>query len=1117
MSPNLIQLKYHKQNFLKLLSCSIATAMTLGLLVSIPREVAGQAQPSPSVQQSPELAEAKRLNEQARQLRKKGEYTEAIPLAKRALAIREKKLGKQHPKVATSLNNLALLYDAQRNYEKAELLYQRSLAIREKVLGKEHPDVATSLNNLANLYWSQGNYAKAEPFYERSLAIREKVLGKEHSDVAQSLNNLALIYWLQGSYEKVEPLYQRSLAIREKKLGKEHPDVAISLNNLAVLYRAQGSYENAEPFYQRSLIIREKVLGKEHPDVAQSLNNLANLYSDQGYFEKAEPFYQRSLAIMEKLLGKEHPDVAQSLNNLANLYLRQGNYDRAEPLYQRSLAIREKVLGKEHLDVAASLNNLAILYRLKGNYERVETLYQRSLAIAEKVVGKEHPYVATRLNNLANFYSLQRNYNRAKPLYQRSLVIREKELGKEHPKVAQSLNNLANLYSLQENYEQAEPLYQRSLAIREKVFGKEHPDVASSLNNLAIFYWAQGNISRATDFLSRGLTVQEKNLQLIYVMNSEQGKQRYAQLFREQTNNAVSLALQKPSNNSTINKLALTTVLRRKGRVLDAMTDTIQTLRTQLADNPEAKELFDDWLDVQKQLANLVYRGLGKEKIEIYQNQIKQLQTQKEKLENQLSYKSAEFRKEIQPVELADIQAQIPQDAALVEIYQYKPFNPKPSKVRKKRVKSRYAVAVLRSSGEPSWVDLDDAATINKSIASLRSSLIIDPSVSNNQSFKKKALEASQKKAQKLYEQVIAPIRPLLGDARHLLLSPDGQLNLIPFEALYDDDRKEYLVQRYALSYLTSGRDLLRLETTANKTSPPVVFADIDYKQQDINVAAKTHGIENRRSNDFASLKFERLPATSEEGKQIKKIFPDTNLFTGKQATEGVIKEIPTPNILHLATHGFFLPEQEKPDVTINDLNQQLDQPIPLNIENPLLRSGLALAGFNERQNKQTKNSEDGVLTALEVAGLNLRGTQLVVLSGCDTGKGDVRAGEGVYGLRRVLTLAGSQSQLLSLWKVSDEGTKELMVKYYSKLKQGKGRHQALREVQLELLSNPEYQHPYYWASFILSGNWKGMKSDFSPDVGKSIFAVSLGVVVLFAGVIGFKLQSRKMKRLSLI
>ncbi|MBD2210878.1 tetratricopeptide repeat protein [Nostoc linckia FACHB-104] len=1114
---------------MKLLTWSIATAMTLGLLVSIPREVAGQTQPPLSAQQSAELAEAERLNEQVMQLYQQGRYSEAIPLAQRVLAIQEKVLGTEHPDVAQSLNNLALLYKSQGSYAKAEPLYLRSLAIREKVLGREHPDVAQSLNNLALLYksqgnyakaeplylrslaiWekvlgkehqlvagslnnlaalyqSQGNYAKAEPLYLRSLAIWEKVLGKEHPNVAQSLNNLAEIYREQGNYAKAEPLYLRSLAIREKVLGKEHPNVAQSLNNLAVLYRQQGNYAKAEPLFLRSLAIWEKVLGKEHPNVAQSLNNLALLYESQGNYAKAEPLFLRSLAIWEKVLGKEHRDVTQSLNNLALLYSEQGNYAKAEPLFLRSLAIREKVLGKEHRDVAQSLDNLAALYSEQGSYTKAEPLFLRSLAIREKVLGKEHRDVAQSLNNLAALYSEQGNYAKAEPLFLHSLAIREKVLGKEHRDVAQSLNNLAALYSEQGSYTKAEPLFLRSLAIREKVLGKEHPNVAGSLNNLAVLYWAQGNINRTTDFLTRGLAVEEQNLQLIYAVGSEQRKQNYAQTFSGSTDISVSIALQQSTKNPTLAKLALTTILRRKGRVLDAMTDTVQTLRTQLANNPETKKLFDDWLNVQQQLATLVYRGQGQVKFEVYQGQIQQLEAEKERLEEQVSTKSAEFRQAIQPVELAAIQAQIPQDAALVEIVQYQPFNPKAKKSSEKWGKPRYAAVVLRASGEPKWVDLGDAATIDKSVASFRQVLVYAPAPSpeNNTNSKqrggiipkpadgKTAVSRLQKAARDLDEQIMAPIRPLLGDASHLLLSPDGQLNLIPFEAL-KDEQNQYLVQRYAFSYLTTGRDLLSFQTTAKAASNPVVFADIDYEQQDTTVAAKSRGL-NQRSIDFANLKFDPLIATLAEGQEIQKILPQTNIILGKQATEAAIKQLNAPRILHLATHGFFLPDKEVQPQS-NNLNQQLEKAPALNIENPLLRSGLALAGFNNRQNKQNTDTDDGVLTALEVAGLNLRGTELVVLSACETGLGDVKIGGGLYGLRRALVIAGSQTQLLSLWQVADDGTKDLMVKYYEKLQAGKGRHEALREVQLELLNNPQYKHPYYWASFIPSGNWRAMK-----------------------------------------
>ncbi|MBD2202795.1 CHAT domain-containing protein [Calothrix sp. FACHB-1219] len=1041
---NLFNVTKKTQNILR---CSISTAIALGLLVSIPTQLKAQAQLPLSAQQSAALAEAEELNQQAVKLYRQGKYGEAIPLAEKALAIREKILGKEHPLVAQGLNNLAALYQSQGNNAKAESLYLRSLAIQEKVLGTEHPKLANSLNNLAALYREQGNYAKAEPLYLRSLAIYEKVGVKEHPDLANSLNNLAELYREQGNYAKAEPLYLRSLAMYEKLLGKEHPNVAISLNNLALLYQSQGNYA------------------------------------------KAEPLYLRSLAMYEKLLGKEHPNLATSLNNLAELYRLQGSYAKAEPLYLRSLAIFEKVLGKEHAYVALSLNNLALIYRLQGKYAKAEPLYLRSLTILEKVVGKEHPDVALSLNNLAEFYRLQGSYTKAEPLYLRSLAIREKTLGKEHPDVAQSLNNLAEFYRLQGNYTKAEPLYLRSLAIREKTLGKEHPNVATSLNNLAGFYWTQGDINRTTDFLTRGLAIEEQNLQLIYAVGSEQRKQNYAQQFSVTTDAVVALALQQSTKNPTLAKLALTTVLRRKGRVLDAMTDTVQTLRSQLANNPQTKKLFDDWLNVQQELAALVYRGQGQEKFAVYQAQIRQLEAEKERLEEQVSAKSAEFRQATQPVELAAIQAQIPPDAAMVEIVQYQPYNPKAKQDSEKWGKPRYAAVVLRAAGEPKWVDLGDAATIDQSVANFRQVLVYAPASSqesNNNSPErggiipeavdgKTSVSRLQTAARALYEHVMAPIRPLLGDARHLLLSPDGQLNLIPFEAL-KDEQNQYLVQRYAFSYLTTGRDLLNLQTTAKAAANPVVLADIDYEQQDTTVAAvaaKSRSSSNQRSIDFANLTVSRLTATLAEGQQIQKIIPQTNILLGKQATEAAIKQLNAPRILHLATHGFFLPDKTVPTRN-NNVNQQLETAPALNLENPLLRSGLALAGFNNRQQKN--DTEDGVLTALEVAGLNLRGTELVVLSACETGLGDVKIGGGVYGLRRALVIAGSQSQLLSLWQVADDGTKDLMVKYYEKLQTGKGRHEALREVQLELLNNPQYQHPYYWASFIPAGNWRAMK-----------------------------------------
>jgi tetratricopeptide (TPR) repeat protein len=318
-------------------------------------------------------------------------YSRAAQLLCDALVIREKVLGPEHPDTATSLNNLALLLQDQRDFAGARPLYERALAIREKTLGPEHPDTATSLNNLAGLLYTQGDFAGARPLFERALAIHEKVLGPEHPDTANSLNNLAFLLMQQGDVAGAWPLFERALAIREKTLGPEHPDTAQSLNNLALLLQDQRDFAGARPLYERALAICEKTLGPEHPSTATSLNNLALLLQDQGDFAGARPLYERALAIYEKMLGPEHPDTANSLNNLAFLLQHlDGDYSGTRPLYERALAINEKALGPEHPNTNRTRCNLSRLLLLIGHTTEALALSESALTAHDKVLGLDH-------------------------------------------------------------------------------------------------------------------------------------------------------------------------------------------------------------------------------------------------------------------------------------------------------------------------------------------------------------------------------------------------------------------------------------------------------------------------------------------------------------------------------------------------------------------------------------------------------------------------------------------------------------------------------------------------------------------------------------------------------
>jgi len=976
---------------------------------------------------------ANSLNNLAGLYDSQGRYGKAEPLLQRTLDIRETALGPDHPDTADSLNNLALLYQYQGRYGEAEPLYQRALDIYQTALGPDHPDTATSLNNLAGLYDSQGRYGEAEPLYQLALDIRETALGPDHPDTATSLNNLAGLYDSQGRYGKAEPLYQRALDIYQTALGPDHPLTATSLNNLAGLYQYQGRYGEAEPLYQRALDIYETALGPDHPLTATSLNNLARLYNSQGRYGEAEPLYQRALDIRETALGSDHPDTATSLNNLATLYQYQGRYGRAEPLYQRTLDIYETALGSDHPNTAASLNNLAGLYDSQGRYGEAEPLYQRALNIIETALGPDHPNTADSLNNLAALYRLQGRYGEAEPLLQRALDIRETALGLYHPDTAQSLNNLALLYQYQRRYGEAELLYQRALDIYETTLGPDHPSTATSLNSLAGLYWAQGQLQTTFNYLQRGLAVEETVLSSNLVAGSDANKRDYLATVSATTDVAISLHLNDLPSSDKAAHLALTTLLQRKGRVLDLFTN----LRAQLADDPAALTLLDELNAASAQLAALYNTPSAALSQAEYSAQLQSRQAQVDDLEDQLSRRSADFAAITTSPTLAEIQTALPPQTALVEFVRYQPFDPTAS-AQERFGNDRYAAYILQPNGTIQGMDLGPAATIDAAISALSISL----------ASARTPLGQIKAQAQDLETLAMTPVRQALDEITTLFLSPDSALNLIPFEALMDESGN-YLVKTYQFRYLTSGRDLMRFDQAEAGRNPALLVGNPTYGRPGELVAQA-----DTRAIDFENRIFPALPETQVEVDLIATKLLGAQVYTQTNATEALIKQQAQPNILHIATHGFFEPAEE----TLN----------------PLLQSGLILAGA--AAGGQSGPDQDGILTALEVTGMNLSGTQLVVLSACETGLGELAAGEGIYGLRRAFVLAGSQTQVISLWKVSDTATQELMVDYYDRLLAGSDRDAALRDAQLAFLESEEYSHPYYWAAFVGAGDWRPLQ-----------------------------------------
>jgi CHAT domain-containing protein/Tfp pilus assembly protein PilF len=977
------------------------------------------------------LAEARQAFDEGERLRQAGQYVQAIPLAERALEQRQAVLGNTHPEVAQCLDLLGDLYRRSGEHARAAPLLQRALSLREAVLGKDHPDVAQSLNSLATLYWAQGLYARAEPLYERALAIQEAALGKDHPDVANTLTNLATVLWDHGLYARIEPLLDRALAIQETRLGRDHPDVASSLNILASLYWAHGQYARAEPVFQRALAIREAAQGEHHSDVALVVNNLASLYWAQGHYARAEPLFQRALTIWETALGKDHPDVAYSLNNLALVYRDQEQYTRAEPLFQRALAIREAALGKDHPEVAASLSHLASLYWAQGQYARAEPLFQRALSVQETALGKHHPYVADSLTNLANLSMAQGQYARAEPLLQRAVATWEAAVGRDHPYVADSLNRMAQLRLARGHLAEALPLFERAFEIsetylRQEVYGFSETRLASVLQKLH---------------------ADEERL--------------------------YALARAHPDN-AEVRRLAFTAALLRKGRSVEEISNTSRIIYRSLGQ--EERELYERLRTLRTQLSTLSLAGPGELSNESYQQRLKELADQGDALEEELARRSAPqraLRTQPSPSELLDrVAAALPRNGALVEFVAYNeaPLIPRPGAVTLQAPSQlRYLARLLFADGRTHAVDLGPTAPIDN--AALRLHELLSGSSARY-----------RPGAQALYQLAFQPLVPLLGQVQRLFLSPDGQLSLVPFSALHDGRR--FLVDVWDIAYLTSGQELLPRPSDTPTARSVVVLADPDFGASPAApvLTAQVDAASTERSTSlerfFSSLRADMvdrplppLPGTRREAEAIQRMFPEAQLLLGSAATKDALLRLPTPDILHIATHGFFLEDAAPSEASREvQLFGAMGEASPAQLPpNPLLRSGLVLADAHAQAHPTgSRRREDSLITALELAALDLWGTQLVVLSACDTGRGDVKLGQGVYGLRHALVVAGVETLVTSLWKVNDVATQELMEAYYRQLLAGQGRTTALRQAMLAL--RQKRPHPHFWAPFIAVG-----------------------------------------------
>lgn len=926
-------------------------------------------------------------------------------------------------------------------------LIAQAAALIEATFGKDSREVALSCNQLATLHHLLGELAAAQPLYARALAILDALAGRAPAppepalglQLAATAFNLGRLHQDLGAPAAALPLHQRALALREQLLGPSHPEVARSLSSLASACDELGDQAAAQPLYKQALCIWEH-LDPADPacsgeplalNCAACLNDLGTLHLATGRYDEALPLYEQALELRQQELSEDHPEVAQSLNNLACLCAELGWYAEALPLQLRELASSMARLGTDDLDVATSQNNVGRLYEDLGRPADALPRCKEALRIREKCLGPEDPLVAQSLCHVARLSAELGQPQEALALHQRALRIREVKLGPAHPATASSLRDLAVLLAAQGQTGQAVQLHERALAIREAALGPGHVETLRSQRELAELLMSEGrDRGRGLGLLRQALAGAELTLRQVRTIGHEPRLAAFLATLAPLCQ-LIYGCLLREGDAAQLRELALTAALLHKGRTLDELADLSQVVRESLT-SAQQHEQLSQLRSVERQLASLGLRAaLDPSGSSEPDARLEQLRREADQLAQALARACGRLnRRQALPHPdqiLAQVAAAIPADAVLIEFL---------------AVGSRYAAVTLFPDGSSGCVALGDG--VDEAVAALLDSV-------GNQ---REAVAPGER----LWQLVMRPLLPLLRGRRQLILSLDEALHLVPFAALHDGE--EHLLGRYELTLLTSGRDLLR--TAALRPPGPSVI-----------VAAPDFGCA-----PDAVLSLPALPGAQAEGEAIAQALRaaglGVELLTGAQATEDAFLKLVRPAILHVATHGLFLDGKPVPqaapkgDAAAARNTYVRRRPRPLRTESrgdPLLRSALALAGAAGAGDAQ---GGDGLVAALEVAGMNLDGTQLVVLSACESGQGELRRGQGVYGLRRAVMAAGAATLVTSLWKVSDEATRMLMVSYYDLVLAGVGRGAAMRRAAAQV--RQRFPHPYYWAPFLVLG-----------------------------------------------
>ncbi len=1025
------------------------------------------------------------LDQQTEQLYLKGDLPGAVSAAKLALdaASNPKQTGR-------SLDRLGFLYYNSGNLKDGETFLRQSLDLRREKLGPNTDDYAQSANDLALFCRDTRRFPEAQALAEEAVAVRSRILNANDPSLAETLETLGSIYTGEGEYEKSAATFEKARAIYESRIDAKNPappEYGTLLVNLSGNYQRLGKYRKAETGYETALDVLRKTIGPAHPIYATSQIGFANLETALGNYSSAEKMYNEAAPLLKSALGETHPMYVQLLDSRAALYQAMGNRAGAESDYETALELRKKIFGPKHVLVAATLRNYGRFVYARNAAEGEKLLREAVEIYADSSNRPAFEYANTLLA-LSEAERKRGDLPAARETIQKALDVAAQGLGTNHPVYASALRNLALVQQAAREYADAEKGLRQAIAIVSEIQGDDHPDLAVYLKDLASLYQTQGKYADAAPLYRRSFEIDDRVLSDILNVGSESTKAGVLANLDDPLPALLAFQQEAGDQFPEARFLAFEAVARRKGRVLDHVRDWRQNLRANA--DTAVRQRLDQWqamLECQASLTTaLGYRDLkaaaagscsledtalegrydrllsdlrAKWTPELGKQALVALHELKERtdaVETVLSRDVPGFSN-AKPVTLDAMRARLAPDELLIEVVAYE---------------KQYGAFLLDHSGRLRWVGLGRAQPIDSAVRDLIAGAN-DWSTSLAQHETQSATASRQTAGEALgkLSQALAPLRAQLEQdktVRRLRIAPDGLLTLAPFAAL-SGPPGHFLIERFAISYLSAGRDLAAPVTDVPPAGPPVIALSpgSQSRRPEFKVRASA-----AQSNGFRAEGLERLDGARLEAQSLQALLPRSQLLAEGEATEQRVKQLHRSALLHIVGHGLVRGNE---DCGTGD-GRSYDPSCALSgLDAGARAMNLSAIVLEEAYGRGAGSPQDGLLTALELESLDLQGTEMLVLSQCRMADGVPSSSDGVYGMRRAAAIAGVKTFVAPLWNVSDSTERALMVRFYTELRSGKDRAEALRQAMLQVMSQmmrtPGTNSFLYWAPLILSGD----------------------------------------------